>query len=260
MGDLRSLYETKKRIGELSGIFPEYSDCCIKICCCFTGQYEKLDRCPFPEPRYNSSGKPRFRFQHLPVGPQLQALFRNEDTANLLHYRSNHTSNPNPDKISDIFDGSLYRELCKQFVKAEENTYNHKYFEDPCDIALALSLDGFPLFGTGNHSAWPIILVNLNLPPDIRTHLTHILCYGIIPAPRAVKDMDSFFYPLHQELVKLVAGISTLDLQKNELCLLHMFLILIFGDMPAIAKTMRMKAISSSCVSTMTWSVQMLRR
>ena len=122
------------------------------------------------------------------------------------------------------------------------------------------SLDGFPLFGTGNHSAWPIILVNLNLPPDIRTHLTHILCYGIIPAPRAVKDMDSFFYPLHQELVKLVAGISTLDLQKNELCLLHMFLILIFGDMPAIAKTMRMKAISSSCVSTMTWSVQMLRR
>ena len=112
--------------------------------------------------------------------------------------------------ISDVFDGNLYHELCEQYVKAEGHTYDHKYFADPCDIVLGLSLDGFPIFGTGNQSAWPIILINFNLPPNIRTHLVHILWYGIVPAPRAVKDMDSFLYPLYHELIKLAAGISTL--------------------------------------------------
>ena len=129
----------------------------------------------------------------------------------------------------------------------EGNTYDHKYFEDPRDIALELSLDGFQIFGTGNQSAWPIILINFNLPPDICTHLVHILCYGIIPAPRAVKDLDSFLYPLYRELVDLAAGISTVDLSREELFLLHVFLILIFGDMPAIAKIMRMKGHNGIC-------------
>lgn len=220
------------------------------MCCCFTGKYETLDHCPFPdchEPRYDASGKPRFQFQHLPVTPQLQALFRNKDTTNLLHYCSNYISNPNKNKISDVFDGKLYQELCGQYVKAEGITYSHKYFEDPRDIALGLSLDGFPLFSKSNLSAWPIILTNLNLPPDVRTHLVHVLCFGVIPAPTTVKDTDSFLYPLYCELVKLASGISTLDLEKNELFLLRVFIILVFGDMPAIAKVMRMKGHNGFC-------------
>ena len=248
--DPHSLYETQKRIAQLSGLYPEYSDCCINICCCFTGKYERLDRCPFTdcqEPRYDAAGKPRLRFQHLPVGPRLQALFRNKDTANLLRYRSNHTSKTNRNKVSDVFDGSLYRELCEQYVKADGISYSHKYFEDPRDIALGLSLDGFPIFNKRNQSAWPIILINFNLPPDVRTHLVHILCYGVIPAPTAVKDTDSFLYPLYCELVKLATGISTLDLNEDELFLLRVFLILVFGDMPAIAKVMRMKGHNGFC-------------
>lgn len=250
MSDPRSLYETQKRIAQLSGLYPEYSDCCVKVCCCFTGKYEALDRCPFPdcqEPHYDLSGKPRFRFQHLPVGPRLQALFRNSETTNLLRYRFDYTSNPNRNKISDVFDGKLYQELCGQYVRVEGNTYSHKYFGDPRDIALGLSLDGFPIFDTTNQSAWPVILINYNLPPDIRTHLTHILCYGVIPASRAVRDTDSFLYPLYLELEKLAAGITTPDLDKNELFLLRVFLILVFGDMPAIAKIMRMKGHNGIC-------------
>ena len=87
----------------------------------------------------------------------------------------------------------------------------------------------------------------LQPPPNICTHLVHIPCYGIIPAPRAIKDMDSFLFPLYCELVKLAAGISTLDLDEKECFLLHAFLILIFGDMPTIAKVMRMKGRNGIC-------------
>ena len=87
--NIQSLYETQCQIAELSGLKPEYSDCCVKICCCFTGPYKNLVHCPFPncqEPQYDSSGKPRMRFQHLPFGPRLQAMFLNEDIIKLLDY------------------------------------------------------------------------------------------------------------------------------------------------------------------------------
>ena len=249
--NVQSLYETQRRIAELSGLKPEYSDCCIKICCCFTGSYEKLDRCPFPEcqePRYDKSGNPRMRFQHLPVGPRLQAMFLNKDIIKLLDYRTNHTSRPDhPGSMSDVFDGKLYRELCKKFVQVGDQTFDHRYFEDKHDIALGLSLDGFPIFNKRNLSAWPVILINFSLPPDIRTHLIHLLCYGVIPSPKAVKDIDSFLYPLNCELEKLARGITSLDLRSKEMFLLRAFLILIFGDMPAIAKVMRMKGHNGFC-------------
>ena len=249
--NIPSLFKTQKRVAEISGLKAEYSDCCPKICCCYTGSYENLDRCPFPdcqEPRYDGSGKPRMQFQHLPVGPRLQAMFLNEDIIKLLNYRTSRTPNNHPDDtVSDVFDGKLYRDLCGKFVRVDGQTFDHKYFEDNRDIALGLSLDGFPIFNKRNLSAWPVILINFSLPPDIRTHLAHLLCYGVVPSPKAVKDMDSFLYPLYLELKTLAKGITTLDLHSKELFLLRAFLILIFGDMPAVAKVMRMKGHNGFC-------------
>ena len=245
--NVKSLYETQRRIAELSGLKPEYSDLCVKNCCCFTGPYEKLDRCPFPDcqqPRYDSSGKPRMRFQHLPVKPRLEALFLNEEIIKLLDYRTTRTSG---ESVSDVFDGKLYRDLCNRFVRVGDQTFDHKYFQDKHDIALGLSLDGFPIFNKRNLSAWPVILINFSLPPDIRTHLIHLLCYAVIPSPKTVRDMDSFLYPLYRGLEKLAKGVTSLDLRSKELFLLRAFLILVFGDMPAIAKVMRMKGHNGFC-------------
>ena len=244
---VQSLFETQQRVAELSGLKAEYSDCCPKICCCFTGSYENLDHCPFPdcqEPRYDESGKPRMQFQHLPVGPRLQAMFLNDDIIKLLDYRTTRTPG---ESVSDVFDGKLYRDLCERFVRVDGEIFDHKYFEDRHNIALSLSLDGFPIFNKRNLSAWPVILINFSLPPDIRTHLIHLLCYGVIPSPKAVKDIDSFLYPLYHELEKLARGITSLDLRSKELFLLRAFLILIFGDMPAVAKVMRMKGHNGFC-------------
>ena len=204
--DVPSLWATQRRIAEISGLHPEYSDCCVKNCCCFAGPYEDLDHCPFPEcnePRYDEYGQPRMRFQHLPIVPRLQAMFLNDDTIKLLDYRTTRSSGGDPDSMSDVFDGQLYRDLCNTFIRVDGKTFDRKYFEDKHDIALGLSLDGFPIFNKRNLSAWPVILINFSLPPDIRTHLVHLLCYGVIPSPKAVKDMDSFLYPLYRELERL---------------------------------------------------------
>ena len=145
------------------------------------------------------------------------------------------------DKITDVFDRSLYNELCQKHVKMNGKDLPHKYFSDARDIALGLSLDGVAPFKSRKQTAWPVILFNFNLPPEIRTHLEHILCYGVIPGPKSVKDVDSFLWPLYDELVDLAKGVKTLDLQSHEFFNLHAYLLLAFGDIPAISKLMSMK-------------------
>ncbi|KAF8596396.1 hypothetical protein BDV93DRAFT_534733 [Ceratobasidium sp. AG-I] len=61
----------------------------------------------------------------------------------------------------------------------------------------------------GSSSAWPLILLNYNLHPSIRTRLDNIICVGVIPGPK--------------EFV------------------LHAFLIILFGDIPAISKLLLLK-------------------
>ena len=74
------------------------------------------------------------------------------------------------------------------------------------------------------------------------THLDHILCYGIIPGPKSVKDVDSFLIPLYNELAQLSEGVDgALDLTAEEFFMLCTYLILLFGDIPAISKPMMMK-------------------
>lgn len=159
-----------------------------------------------------------------------------------MDYRHKHCQTRDTEKAADVFDGMLYRELCDQKVTVNGKILPHQYFSDHRDIALGLSLDGFSPFKHRKNSAWPVILFNYNLPPDLRTHLDHILCYGIIPGPKSVKDVDSFLVPLYDELAQLSEGVNgALDVTEHEFFVLRAYLILLFGDIPAISKLLMMK-------------------
>jgi hypothetical protein len=53
--------------------------------------------------------------------------------------------------------------------------------------------------------------------------------------------MDSFLWPLIQELIQLEVGVKSFDAISQRVFLLHAYLILIFGDIPAVALLMHMK-------------------
>lgn len=143
--------------------------------------------------------------------------------------------------ISDVFDGSYYRDLLNNEYRVPNVIRPIKFFSGKRDIALGLSSDGFAPFKKRKHSAWPLIIFNYNLPPSIRFHLESIICIGVIPGPKAVKDIDTFLVPLVDELVALEDGVKTYDRSAHESFLLRAHLIKLFGDMPAMAKLMRMK-------------------
>jgi hypothetical protein len=72
-----------------------------------------------------------------------------------------------------------------------------------------------------------------------------VLCFGVIPGPKELKDLDSFLIPLRDELWQLMRGEAAYNTERNEKFLLRAYLIRVFGDMPAMAKLMRMRGPST---------------
>jgi hypothetical protein len=75
--------------------------------------------------------------------------------------------------LSDIWDGSALRPLCKP----------GRYFSDQCNLALALSTDGVPLYKSSPISIWPVYLVILNLPAQVRMNAQNIILCGVWVGP-----------------------------------------------------------------------------
>jgi hypothetical protein len=225
----------------LAGIEPVFIDCCTKSCMAFTGAHEKLKKCSWcKQPRFSSSGKPRKRFCYLPLIPRLKMFSASAHFADLMRYRTR-DHHHEPGTTSDVFDGSCYRSLLKRHVSLNGKTCKHRFFAENTDIALGLSTDGFAPFKKRSQTAWPLLVYNYNLPPDIRFHLEHIICLGVIPGPSKPHDFDSYLWPLVEELLRLEMGIAAFDGVSNKAISLHAFLILVFGDIPAISMVMRMK-------------------
>lgn len=189
--------------------------------------------------RFDDNGRPRKRFIYIPLVQRLVEQFKLAPRVETMRYRS--TYEHDPDVTKDVFDSVHYRSLLGKHVNVngKDRAYNH--FSEPRDIALGLSTDGFAPFRRRKSTAWPLILFNYNLPPEIRFHIRNILCVGVIPGPKKPKDFDSFLWPLVQELLRLALGVRAFDITTMERFALHAYLTVVFGDMPAVSMVMCMK-------------------
>jgi hypothetical protein len=237
---IESLKRTETRVQSLSGFQPVRYDRCINSCICYTGPYEDLGKCPVCSiDRYRPDGSPQAYFTYLPIIPRLRALVANSSYATKMKYRANYQGDPS--HVSDVFDGAHYCSLLTQNITIADETLPIWFFSDPRDIALGFSTDGFGPFKLRDRTAWPIILLNYNLPPEERFQKHNIISVGVIPGPKKPVDADSYLWPLVQEFLQLAVGVTAFDALTKTLFLLHAFLIIVFGDMPAIAMIMRMK-------------------
>jgi hypothetical protein len=237
--------QVSSRAAFLSGIKPVVYQCCVNSCCCFIGPHEKSQQCPYCDaPRYDLCGNPQKSFTYIPLIPRLTAFFQNESLAKKMQYRAGNGVQDHQHehgKIKDIFDGSHYLHLLGTPVSIQGKEYSYNYFSDPRDIALGLSTDGFAPFRHRKSTAWPLLIFNFNLPPEIRFHHEHVLCLGIIPGPKKPKDFDLFLFPMVEELLALAVGVPAFNATTQELFCLRSYLILAFGDIPAISMVMHMK-------------------
>ena len=166
-------------------------------------------------------------------------MVANSNYAEKMQYRSNHTHDPT--KSTDTFDGTHYTSLLGKCVTVSNEQLPMWFFSDPRDIALGLSTDGFGPFKHRNKAAWPLILFNYNISPEERFRKKHIISLGSIPGPKKPLDLDSFLWPVVQELLQLEIGVLAFDALLQTTFTLHAYLVVVFGDIPAVSMVMRMK-------------------
>ena len=155
-GDLVSPDHIQARVRLLAGVEPELYDCCPgpNACMCFTGEYSDMSNCHVcSEPRFNANGSPRRRFTYIPFIPRLQAAAASDSFAEEMQYRARYEHEAGV--VGDVFDGEDYQSLQNSYVTVDGEVLKDssgraqgtKYFEDPRDVALGLSTDGFTVHG-----------------------------------------------------------------------------------------------------------------
>ena len=79
------------------------------------------------------------------------------------------------------------------------------FSQDPGNVRLGLSTDGFNPFGTMSISyMWPVVLVPYNMPPWRYMKEMFFNLSLLIPGPQAPgKDIDVYLRPLIEELKEL---------------------------------------------------------
>ncbi|KAF5373519.1 hypothetical protein D9757_010483 [Collybiopsis confluens] len=208
--NIESEWKIIQRMHNLSQIEPVWIDMCISSCIAYTKDFESLTSCPIcGHTRLDNNNIPYRRFCYIPLIPRLKAFFQNESMIKLLLYRFNYKYDPLA--LSDVFDGDGYRWLLNRQVKVDGQTLPYKYFEGKYDIALAFWQDSHQIFRRKSNgpAATPLLVKNLNLPPEIRTHLEYLIPLGIIPG--RPKDFASFIHPFQEELVQLAYGVSAFN-------------------------------------------------
>jgi hypothetical protein len=83
---------------------------------------------------------------------------------------------------------------------------------------------------------WILLLVLLNLPPDVRYKSGNVIIVLATPGPKAPGNIESFILPLFQETARASEGIWIWDALKSSYFVLHVFICMILGDMLGSAK------------------------
>ena len=202
--NILSLASIKKKIQDLTGVIPIVHDMCPNSCVAYTGPYADLESCPMPDcqtSQYDpvlleSSGgkikKPQQQFYTMPLGLQLQALWRNPETAKKMKHRSRRTK--------EIFEAL---EATGGVIEEYEDIYHDESYLEavaqgditPDDMVLMFAMDGAQLYQDKQSDCWIYMWVVFDLAPNLRYRKRYVLPGGFILGPNDPKNSDSYLFP-----------------------------------------------------------------
>ena len=240
--EIASEYVAGRILECVSKLSVQIYDCCVNSCICFTGEFEPLTTCPLcGEPRHDERKKARNRFRYIPIMPRLQSMFQDRHTIQMLLYRLQREVGP--DRIEDVWDSKILQELLDRNVVIDGHVQEYCYGELDTDVFLAFTCDGISIHkGIGaqrsqtEYTCFPLELIILNLPPEVRTRDEYVYSLGVIPGPREPKHLDSFCWPFYLECTQGLKGIQTYHATHHNFFPLRFYCPLAFGDLKAMIK------------------------
>lgn len=126
------------------------------------------------------------------------------------------------DEISDIYDGSKYREFVASLRESEKRTY----------VTLNINTDGVPTFKSSKYSIWPIYLQINELP--VQDRFKSLITCGVWFG-KTQPEMNAFLSPLVNKLNKLSE--NGIDIKiKGEQRIIKPYVLVGIFDAPARCK------------------------
>ncbi len=248
--EILSYDQISRRVRNLSGVVPIIHDMCVNSCMAYTGPFSPLQACRFcSAPRYMSrKGKPiapeditddgvsafipRLQFHTIPLGPQLQPLFRDPKSANNMKHRQIRTrkilrelqvNNVDfPAEYDDVYCGQDYLEAVRSGDIGEDS------------VLVVWSQDGAQLYQSKKSDAWIGIWTVMELSPHIRYKKDFVLPGVVIPGPNNPKHLDSFIFPsLHHVGALQNHGLRVWDASENRVRTKHPYVL--YGTTDSVA-------------------------
>ena len=242
--EILSLYSVRKLAAEVTGLSSQMVDMCPKSCMAFTGDFKDLQSCtyirdkklgPCGQPRYDKNHKPRAQMLYTPITPVIQSLYMDKEMAEAMRYRHRCL-----EKALAELNASSAPMKYSDFPDSINHIQHSHLFQCETDTAITISGDGAQLTMKKQSDVWVLIVTILNLPPSMRYKAQNIIMPFTIPGPSSPGNVESFVYPLYEELAKLSVGVWCFDALSGKFFLLKVFLCGVLGDMLGSAKLSRM--------------------
>ena len=244
--EILSLYKVKQLAMDLTGIRPTFVDMCPNSCMAFTGDAKSQSTCSYShngkdctEPRYKSAKnsrakpKPRATMLYMPITPIIQAFYANAETSKEMRHRDHCLQQA----LDALAQGAGVKK--SEFSNSEKHIYHHNkmgLFHDKRDTAISISSDGAQLTMKKQSNMWLLIVLLLNLPPDMCYKAKNVIIPLAIPGPSAPGNIESFIYPLFEEMAQSSVGMWTWDAIDSSYFVLKAFICAVKGDMLGSAK------------------------
>ena len=243
--EILSQHHAKMLAQILTDFVPRMVDMCPRSCIAYTGVYESLKKCPYVhgkdicnEQRYHdptSSGRliPRAQVQILPVMATIRAMFANAETGRLLCNRNSCL------QAALHLVGTAATRKYSDFGNSQVHVMQHNklgLFQDPRDVAFAISTDGAQLTMKKQSNTWLMILIILNLPSSIRYQTNNVIINFATPGANSPGDIESFIWMLFQEMAMASEGIWMWDAIDSSHFVHRSCVVMALGDMLGSAK------------------------
>lgn len=201
-----SLDDARKALAERSGVYGISMNMCINSCMAFSGPFKDLEKCRFCDSHQyhvqvgNKPRKPLRQFYSIPIGPQIQALWKNPSTAAKMCYRQTrttqiinelHNTNGETSRYDDILNGTEYLEAVNRGDIG------------PKDTVLMFAMDGAQLYPDKQSDTWIFIFTLLELSPEFRFLKKHVMVASCVPGPQKPQHFDSFLFPTFQHIAAI---------------------------------------------------------
>ena len=160
-------------------------ECCPNGCLLFWKEHAEATKCAeCGAHRYFLSGKPACVYPYIPLIPRIRRMYASRKWSQIIHDQYNRSTTEGC--LSDVADGSLFKDIMTQV--------NYSKYTMP----FYFGVDGITMDSQQKLSVDPIALVNLFLPPEMRTKSVHTWCCGITPPN--MDNIKIFLQPLLEEL------------------------------------------------------------